>query len=83
MSVNCCIKSVVLGQEKNIVLYKSYVQYGFSFLRYRSERKFCEFCFACTRKFSVTDDKSSTESHLLPRKRGNIKIYLNELEAQN
>lgn len=38
MSVNCCIKSVVLGQEKNIVLYKSYVQYGFSFLRYRSEK---------------------------------------------
>ena len=42
MSVNCCIKSVVLGQEKNIVLCKSYVQYGFSFLRYRSERKFCD-----------------------------------------
>lgn len=65
MSVNCCIKSVVLGQEKNIVSYKSYVQYGFSFLRYRSERKFCEFCFACTRKFSVTDDKSSNRESFI------------------
>lgn len=65
MSVNCCIKSVVLGQEKNIVSYKSYVQYGFSFLRYRSERKFCEFCFACTLKFSVTDDKSSNRESFI------------------
>lgn len=45
MSVNCCIKSVVLGQEKNIVLCKSYVQYGFSFFEISFREKILRILF--------------------------------------